>query len=91
MLAARSNERVTETEALAPREQALGVTIRSAIREKFAPTLAARPADPSLREVLNTSMRGVVLTYAFDPRDPWLDPHLSTWEALACRDLEVPS
>ena len=88
-LAARSNDRLAE--ALGPREQALGAKIRAAIDEMFGPVLTARPAYPSVREVLNTSMRGVALTYAFDPRDPWLDPHLPTWKALACRELEVPS
>lgn len=86
-LAARSNLRLAD--ALAPKEQALGAAIRAAIDEMFGPDLTARPAYGDLREVLNTSMRGVALTYAFDPRDPALDPHLSTWKSLARRELDV--
>jgi hypothetical protein len=33
-------------------------------------------------------MRGVGLTYAFDPRDPRNDPHLSLWKGLARTLLE---
>ena len=33
-------------------------------------------------------MLGVGLTYAFDPRDPRTDPHLSLWKDLARTLLE---
>lgn len=86
-LAARSNVRLAE--ALVPKEQALGGAIRSSIDEMFGPELTAHRAYVDLRELLNTSMRGVALTYTFDPRDPALDPHVPTWQALARRELEV--
>lgn len=86
-LAARSNRRLAE--ALAPKEQALGVAIRAAIDAMFGPKLTAHPSYADLRELLNTSMRGVALTYAFDPRDPTRDPHVERWKALARRELGV--
>lgn len=86
-LAARSNRRLAE--ALAPKEQALGIAIRAAIDDMFGPQLAAHPAYVDLRELLNTSMRGVALTYAFDPRDPALDPHVARWQAVARRELGI--
>ena len=36
-----------------------------------------------MRETLLTSMRGVALTYGFDPRDPATDPHVAQWQGLA--------
>jgi len=86
-LAARSNPRLAE--ALRPNEKALGTTIRAAIDEMFGPELTAHPAYIDVREVLNTSMRGVALTYAFDPRDPTRDPNLASWRALAHRELDT--
>jgi hypothetical protein len=41
-----------------------------------------------VRDLVLTSMRGVGLAYAFDPRDPRTDPHLSLWKALARTLLE---
>lgn len=84
-LAARSNARLAA--ALAPREQALGGAIRAAVDDMFGPELTVRPGYADLREMLNTSMRGVALAYAFDPRDPSLDPHVRMWQALARREL----
>ena len=86
-LAARSNARLAE--ALAPKEQALGGAIRAAVDEMFGPELTMRPGYADLREILNTSMRGVALTYAFDPRDHSLDPHVGMWQALARRELDA--
>ena len=37
----------------------------------------------AVRETLLTSMRGVALTYGFDPRDPSTDPHVAQWKAIA--------
>ena len=42
-----------------------------------------------MRETLLTAMRGVALTYGFDPRDPQTDPHLEQWKQLA-RMLLLP-
>jgi AcrR family transcriptional regulator len=87
-LAARHNSALAG--ALAPREHALGTAIRATINEMFGPELAGHPRYPAVREVLNTSMRGVALSYSFDPRDPLVDPHLATWKSLARRELEIP-
>lgn len=84
-LAARSNRHLAE--ALAPKEQALGATIRTVIDEMFGSDLTSRPEYADVRDILNTSMRGVALTYAFDPRDPSSDPHLAGWKRLARRML----
>lgn len=86
-LAARHNPKLAE--ALAPKEHALGVAIRTAIDAMFGPVLSAHPRYTALREVLNTSMRGVALTYSFDPRDAGTDPHLATWKSLARRELDL--
>lgn len=84
-LAARSNRRLAE--ALAPNEHALGAAIRSAIDAMFGSSLVSRPSYADVRDVLNTSMRGVALSYAFDPRDPHKDPHLTSWKRLARTSL----
>jgi AcrR family transcriptional regulator len=84
-LAARHNASLAE--ALKPREQALGQAIRALFDRMFGPGLSAHPHYPAVRELLNTSMRGTAITYAFDPRDPDTDPHLPTWKALARREL----
>ncbi len=86
-LAARHNAALATT--LAPNEHALGKAIRDATDALFGPELSAHPRYPELREILNTSMRGVALTYSFDPRDPKSDPHLRTWRALAHRELDL--
>ncbi|MGW1675365.1 TetR family transcriptional regulator [Streptomyces sp. NPDC002324] len=86
-LAARHNRSLAE--ALAPKERALGDAIKAAIDEMFGPNLTAHPCYPALREVLNTSMRGVALAYSFDPRDHLADPHLAVWKSLARRELDI--
>ena len=84
-LAARQNEALAE--ALRPREHALGAAIREAVDGLFGPQVTAHPRYPALRDILNSSMRGIALTYAFDPRDPAADPHLAGWRSLALREL----
>jgi len=84
-LAARNNEKLAA--ALAPREQALGAAIREITNGMWGSELSTHPAYPELREVLNTSMRGLALTYSFDQRSPDADPHLRTWTDLALREL----
>ena len=86
-LASRHNTKLAE--ALLPQEQALGAAIRAATDEMFGPELVARDRYPQLRELLNTSMRGVALTYSFDPRDPVSDPHVPDWKALARSELSL--
>lgn len=86
-LAARNNEKLAA--ALVPREQALGAAIREITNGMWGPELSSHPAYPELREVLNTSMRGLALTYSFDQRSPDADPHLRTWTDLALRELSL--
>jgi AcrR family transcriptional regulator len=88
-LAARNNEKLAA--ALVPREQALGAAIREITTGMWGPDLSAHPAYPELREVLNTSMRGLALTYAFDQRSPAADPHIRLWTELALRELGLGS
>lgn len=84
-LAARNNTKLAE--ALRPRERALGSFIRDMTAGMFGAELSTHPRYSDLREVLNTSMRGVALTYSFDRRDPQADPHLKVWTDLALREL----
>jgi AcrR family transcriptional regulator len=84
-LAARQNTALAD--ALRPREHALGAAIREAVDAMFGPDITARPGYSTMREIINSSMRGVALTYAFDPRDHEVDPYLVTWKNLALREL----
>ncbi len=80
-LASRTHPELRE--ALLPAERELGAFVRDVTDRFFGPDLAEKPGFAELREVLNTSMRGVALTYAFQPRDADTDPHLATWKELA--------
>ncbi|PPJ25789.1 TetR/AcrR family transcriptional regulator [Nocardia nova] len=84
-LAARSNARLRA--ALVPEEHVMGAMVRSATDNFFGSALAATPGYAAVRETLNTSMRGVALTYAVEPREPLQDPHLAEWIAFARRML----
>ncbi len=86
-LAARHNPALAAE--LAPRERMLGDAIRASSDEMFGTELVSHPRYAALRELLNTSMRGVALTYAFEQRDPEADPHLAEWRALALRELDL--
>ncbi|MET8430709.1 TetR/AcrR family transcriptional regulator [Nocardia sp. NPDC004860] len=88
-LAARHNDELRT--ALVGEERALQRKIRDSIDTMFGPSLILRPAYPRVREILNTSMRGVALTYAFDRRDAVRDPHLTEWTDLAVGLLIGPS
>ncbi|WP_300018520.1 TetR/AcrR family transcriptional regulator [Pseudonocardia sp.] len=68
---------------LLPQERELGTAIRAALDRFFGPDLTAHPRYPQVRDLLFTSMRGVGLTYAIDPRDPATDPHLPLWKQTA--------
>ncbi|MGQ0623834.1 MAG: TetR/AcrR family transcriptional regulator [Sporichthyaceae bacterium] len=85
--AARTRGDLRET--LRPEEQRLGAAVRTSIAVMYGPELAAHPQFGLVREILFTSMRGVAMTYTFDPRDPEADRHLSMWIALAETLLEV--
>ncbi|MFI2222104.1 TetR/AcrR family transcriptional regulator [Rhodococcus sp. NPDC019627] len=80
-LASRSNEKLRE--ALLPQERRLGQLVRETTDAFFGNQLCSRPRYEVVREQLNTSMRGVALTYALDRRDPTTDPHLNQWKLLA--------
>ncbi|MGI8882084.1 MAG: TetR/AcrR family transcriptional regulator [Jatrophihabitans sp.] len=80
-LAARAHPPLRE--ALLPAERDLGAFVRDVTDRFFGAKLVDKPGFAELREVLNTSMRGVALTYAFQPRDADTDPHLATWKELA--------
>jgi AcrR family transcriptional regulator len=53
----------------------------------WGPEFAASPVYADLTELLFTSMRGVALVYAFEPRPAATDPHLPLWKRLAARLL----
>ncbi len=69
--------------ALVPVERALNRRVRTATDALFGAPLIDAPAYPVVRELLNTSMRGVALTYAFDRRRPSTEPNLKAWKELA--------
>lgn len=66
-----------------PAERRLGRDIRARMDALFGVELAAHPMYPALRPILFTSMRGVVLTYTFERRDPATEPTLAAWKRLA--------
>lgn len=74
--------------SLLPVEREVGAAIRRGAAETYGAQVAAHPRYPAVRDLLFTSMRGVGLTYAFDPRDPRTDPHLRLWKELAGTLLE---
>ncbi|MGJ0119402.1 TetR/AcrR family transcriptional regulator [Williamsia sp. MIQD14] len=84
-VAARSHEALRA--ALLPEERSMGAMVRASTDTFFGDVLTAHPDYPMVREVLNTSMRGVALTYAIDRREPADDPHLHSWTALATAAL----
>lgn len=75
--------------ALRPGEHELGRRIRAAIAELFGPEHAAHPGFGDMVQLLLSSMRGVALTYTFQPRDHDHDPNLALWKGLAHRTLEA--
>ena len=68
--------------ALLPAERRLGAAIKQTVDGIFA-AYTASEHYPAVRETLLTSMRGVALTYGFDPREPATDPHVAQWKAIA--------
>lgn len=84
-IAARSHPDLRD--ALTPAERIIGGLVRAATDNMFGPVLAAKPRYLATRELLNTSMRGVGLTYAIDPRNPVTDPHLPQWRTYAREQL----
>ncbi|MCD2192595.1 TetR/AcrR family transcriptional regulator [Actinomycetospora endophytica] len=68
--------------ALLPAERRLGAAIRQTLDAVFERHLDDENY-PTVREMLLTSMRGVAMTYGFDPRDHATDPHLAQWKQMA--------
>jgi AcrR family transcriptional regulator len=75
--------------ALLPAERRLGAAIRQTV-DAFFEDFGTPQQAALVREMLLTSMRGVALTYGFDPRDPSTDPHLEQWKQLV-RALLMPA
>jgi AcrR family transcriptional regulator len=76
--------------ALHAAQEQPGATVREAVDRTLAEF--AEPGRCALvRDLLTTSMRGVALTYAFDPRDPATDPHLTLWKRLADSLFDPPT
>ncbi|HEY2205575.1 MAG TPA: helix-turn-helix domain-containing protein [Pseudonocardia sp.] len=74
---------------LVPAERRIGRGVRHVIDTMYGPEHSSHPDFPQLRELLFTSMRGVALSYAIQPRDPRTDPRLLFWRKLA-RDTLLP-
>lgn len=64
-------------------ERRLGHVIRNQTDRLFGPEHTANPDYRTLRELLLTSMRGVAMTYTFDPREPSTDWHLQQWQEIS--------
>ncbi|MFR9806012.1 TetR/AcrR family transcriptional regulator [Pseudonocardia sp. RS010] len=73
---------------LRPAERELGARIRTVVDGLFGPTFSGRRGYSALREMLLTSMRGVALTYAFEPRVPEFERNLGVWKQIAHVALE---
>ncbi|GAA0629782.1 MULTISPECIES: TetR/AcrR family transcriptional regulator [Sporichthya] len=86
-VACRTRPELRET--LRPEEHRLGAAIRQTVAVMYGPKLSAHPNFPAVRDLLFTSMRGVMLTYTFDARDPAADRHLPIWIDAALTLLEV--
>jgi AcrR family transcriptional regulator len=72
---------------LAPLERDLGREIRRATDGYFGPELASHPGFHDLRQVIFTSLRGMALSRAFDPREEPVQRHLARLKRLARRVL----
>lgn len=80
-LAARHNAELRDS--LEQQERVLYRQVRTVTDAMFGEPLNQHPDYARVRETLNTSMRGVALTYAFDRRNALRDPHLPDWITLA--------
>jgi hypothetical protein len=80
-LASRHSEELRRS--LLPSEREIGAALARSLPRHFGEELAGHPRYAELMDLLNTSMRGVAVTYAFAGRDPAADPHLGLWQRLA--------
>lgn len=75
--------------SLVPHERELGQRIRAAAAAMFGERNASHPRFGELLSLLLSSMRGVALTYTFEPRDVGTDPHVASWCRLAREILDT--
>lgn len=88
-LAARTDDALAE--ALLPAERAVQREVLAETRGLFGPVLVARERFEDLVRVLNTSMRGAALAYAFvREREHADEPLLESWRVLSRRELGLP-
>jgi len=73
--------------ALRVEEPRLRAAISAVADGIWGPEVIGAPLYEDLCELLFTSMRGVVLVYAFEDRPAGTDPHLPLWKRLARRML----
>lgn len=76
-LGARTDDSLRKV--LLPEERQLGAVINELCAELFGEHLVARPGYTEFRDILISSMRGVAMTYALDPRTMETDPHRTMW------------
>lgn len=69
--------------ALRPENRELSARIKTVVEGLYGPTFAGRLGYGALRDMLLTSMRGVALTYAFEPRTPRFERNLGVWKQIA--------
>lgn len=77
--------------SMVPHERELGGRIRLAAAAMFGERNASHPRFAELLSLLLSSMRGVALTYTFEPRDAVTDPHVASWRRLAREVLDLPT
>ena len=69
--------------ALQSEERKVGAAVHGVCDMVFGEDVTSRPGYVEFRELLITSMRGVALTYAFNPRAFESDRHRESWYRLA--------
>lgn len=87
-MGARHNDQLRAV--LATEERRLYQKVRAATDSMFGTPLVEHPAYTDVREFVNTSMRGVALTYSFDRRPHDRDPHRRLWKTYATSVLLAP-
>ena len=68
---------------LLPQEREIRAAIRAGMDRLYGDGVLGHARYAMVRDLIFTSMRGVGLAYAIDPRDPRTDPHLPLWKDLA--------
>lgn len=69
--------------ALLPGEREIARAVREAMDDFFGADLVARPGYEAVREVVFTSLRGMALTTAFDPREEPTRRHTQRLQQMA--------